>query len=368
VRAAHAINAGRMPEVPVRRWDANAFALVDDDETLDGETLARETSARDAESKSLEKKTGGQTWSGADCVWITLADDSPAGYEGALESLFDGSLPKLAGLDPARDVQVLTPFRRGPASTSQLNAFLQARLNPPARGRLETRVGDVTLREGDRVLQQRNDYTKEVFNGDLGTVVAVDGDGSVRVVFGAAATGAADDDETENDAAEVSSTTSEKKPLLASGKSGETAEFGPTRSSLDPIARALKSLDGGGGREVSYSRAECRDLLPAWALTVHKAQGSEYRAVVLCLANAHRPLLRRELVYTAASRAKEALIVISPPSAMRVAVETVGNDRRCTTLARRLAPLAPEAPSCPATAAVAAAADAAARKKETEEA
>ena len=137
---------------------------------------------------------------------------------------------------------------------------------------------------------------------------------------------------------------------------------------MDPIARALKSLDGGGGREVSYSRAECRDLLPAWALTVHKAQGSEYRAVVLCLANAHRPLLRRELVYTAASRAKEALIVISPPSAMRVAVETVGNDRRCTTLARRLAPLAPEAPSCPATAAVAAAADAAARKKETEEA
>ena len=364
VRAAHAINAGRMPEVPVRRWDANAFALVDDDETLDGGD-ARETSARDAKSKSLEKKTGGQTWSGADCVWITLADDSPAGYEGALESLFDGSLPKLAGLDPARDVQVLTPFRRGPASTSQLNAFLQARLNPPARGRLETRVGDVTLREGDRVLQQRNDYTKEVFNGDLGTVVAVDGDGSVRVVFGAAATGAADDDET-SDAASTS-TTSEKK-RAASGKSGETAEAGPTPTSLDPIARALKSLDGGGGREVSYSRAECRDLLPAWALTVHKAQGSEYRAVVLCLANAHRPLLRRELVYTAASRAKEALIVISPPSAMRVAVETVGNDRRCTTLARRLAPLAPEAPSCPATAAVAAAADAAARKKETEEA
>ena len=364
VRAAHAINAGRMPEVPVRRWDANAFALVDD-ETLDGGDAREDDAKRDAKSKSLEKQTGGQTWSGADCVWITLADDSPAGYEGALESLFDGSLPALAGLDPARDVQVLTPFRRGPASTSQLNAFLQARLNPPARGRLETRVGDVTLREGDRVLQQRNDYTKEVFNGDLGTVVAVDGDGSVRVVFGAAATGAADDDET-SDAASTS-TTSEKK-RAASGKSGETAEAGPTPTSLDPIARALKSLDGGGGREVSYSRAECRDLLPAWALTVHKAQGSEYRAVVLCLANAHRPLLRRELVYTAASRAKEALIVISPPSAMRVAVETVGNDRRCTTLARRLAPLAPEAPSCPATAAVAAAADAAARKKETEEA
>ena len=108
-------------------------------------------------------------------------------------------------------------------------------------------------------------------------------------------------------------------------------------------------------------------MLPAWALTVHKAQGSEYRAVVLCLANAHRPLLRRELVYTAASRAKEALIVIAPPSAMRVAVETVGNDRRCTTPRGGWRRFAPEAPSCPATAAVAAAADAAARKREAED-
>jgi len=372
VRAAHAINAGRMPEVPVRRWDANAFALVDDDGDARGDGDDGDT--RDAKTKTvfLEKKTDvlSQNWSGADCVWITLADDSPAGYEGALESLFDGSLPALANLDPARDVQVLTPFRRGPASTSQLNAFLQARLNPPARGRLETRVGDVTLREGDRVLQQRNDYTKEVFNGDLGTVVAVDGDGSVRVVFGAAATGAADDfsDDDDDVSSQSSSKKTSEKKRAADERSAQTARGTPPPVSSDPIARALASLDGGGGREVSYSRAECRDLLPAWALTVHKAQGSEYRAVVLCLANAHRPLLRRELVYTAASRAKEALIVISPPSAMRVAVETVGNDRRCTTLARRLAPLAPEAPSCPATAAVAAAADAAARKKETEEA
>ena len=148
----------------------------------------------------------------------------------------------------------------------------------------------------------------------------------------------------------------------------ELESSGAVSDEPDTVARALKAVACGVGREVSYSRAECRDLLPAWALTVHKAQGSEYRAVVLCLANAHRPLLRRELVYTAASRAKEALIVLAPPSAMRVAVETVGNDRRCTTLARRLAPLAPEAPACPATAAVAAAADAAARKREAEDA
>ena len=340
VRAAHAINAGRMPEVPVRRWDAAAFALAPAAEAADAATRPSPTAAA--------TKTHTEDWTGADCVWITLSDDSPAGYEGALESLFEGSLPALAGLDPARDVQVLTPFRRGPASTSQLNAFLQARLNPPARGKAETRVGDVTLREGDRVLQQRNDYTKEVFNGDLGTVTAVDGDGSVRVVFGAAA--------------------SEAGGAAGDSAGGAASAGDEDAASVSPVARAVASLESGVGREVSYSRAESRDLLPAWALTVHKAQGSEYRAVVLCLANAHRPLLRRELVYTAASRAKEALIVLAPPSAMRVAVETVGNDRRCTTLARRLAPLAPEAPACPATAAVAAAADAAARKREAEDA
>ena len=182
-------------------------------------------------------------WKGADCVWVTLPDDSPAGYEGALESLFNGALPALRGLDPAIDLQVLTPFRRGPASTSQLNAFLQLRLNPPGNGRLEAKVGDVTLREGDRVLQQRNDYTKEVFNGDLGTVVAVDGDGGVRVVFGVGA-GAA------NNAA-------------AGGNGSDDGSGDGSGDGCDTIARALESLSS-GGREVAYSRAELRDLIPAW--------------------------------------------------------------------------------------------------------
>ena len=155
--------------------------------------------------------------------------------------------------------------------------------------------------------------------------------------------------------------TSEKK-RAADERSAQTARGTPPPVSSDPIARALASLDGGGGREVSYSRAECRDLLPAWALTVHKAQGSEYRAVVLTLANAHRPLLRRELVYTAVSRAKEVLVVLAPRLALETAVNSVGTNRRNTTLARRLAPLAPSAPSCPATAAIAAAADEAERR------
>ena len=289
-----------------------------------------------------------QTWDGADCVWVTLPDDSPAGYEGALEALFRGALPALRGLDPTADLQVLTPFRRGPASTQQLNAYLQARLNPPGRGRLETRVGDVTIREGDRVLQQRNDYTKEVFNGDLGTVVAVDGDGGVRVVFGGAAANSKQASDTAEDAEDGSNDGS---------NDGSDASSSPE----DTVDRALASLKH-GGREVSYTRTDLRDLIPAWALTVHKAQGSEYRAVVLTLANAHRPLLRRELVYTAVSRAKEVLVVLAPRQALETAVNSVGTNRRNTTLARRLAPLAPSAPSCPATAAIAAAADEAERR------
>lgn len=342
VRSAHAINGGHLPVVPTRRFDPAVGDIVETNEHDPIDSKLRGTPLAMPFGGHGEVTYETQTWDGADCVWVTLPDDSPAGYEGALEALFRGALPALRGLDPTADLQVLTPFRRGPASTQQLNAYLQARLNPPGSGRLETRVGDVTIREGDRVLQQRNDYTKEVFNGDLGTVVAVDGDGGVRVVFGGAA---------------ANSKQASDAPEDEHG-SNDDASSSPNEDTVD---RALASLKH-GGREVSYSRTDLRDLIPAWALTVHKAQGSEYRAVVLTLANAHRPLLRRELVYTAVSRAKEVLVVLAPRQALETAVNSVGTNRRNTTLARRLAPLAPSAPSCPATAAIAAAADEAERR------
>ena len=343
VRSAHAINGGHLPVVPTRRFDPAVGDIVETNEhdPIDSSYPRGTPLAMPFGGQAGEVTYETQTWDGADCVWVTLPDDSPAGYEGALEALFRGALPALRGLDPTADLQVLTPFRRGPASTQQLNAYLQARLNPPGAGRLETRVGDVTIREGDRVLQQRNDYTKEVFNGDLGTVVAVDGDRGVRVVFGGAA-----------------ANSKQASDALEDDDGSHDASSSPNEDTVD---RALASLKH-GGREVSYSRTDLRDLIPAWALTVHKAQGSEYRAVVLTLANAHRPLLRRELVYTAVSRAKEVLVVLAPRQALETAVNSVGTNRRNTTLARRLAPLAPSAPSCPATAAIAAAADEAERR------
>ena len=304
IRAAHSMNAGRIPEVPTRRWDDATRTIVGP-----GPGGGGGASSNANQSGPLSYQT--ETWEGADCVWVTVPEDGENAYEGALAALFDGALPALDGLNPTTDLQVLTPFRRGVASTSQLNVFLQERLNPPSDGRLETKAGEITFREGDRVLQQRNDYVKEVFNGDLGTVEAVNGDGSVRVVFGGAAAAAA----------------------------------------LVPA------------REVTYSRSELRDLLPAWALTVHKAQGSEYKAVVLCLAENHRPLLRRELVYTAASRAKEVLVILSPERALRTAVQTVGNNSRNTSLARRLSPHGRRAPSCPSEAAIAAAGEVKAKRE-----
>ena len=259
-RARH--QRGRVPDVPVKAWDPKTHRLRDDvamakatrarSDDLNargGEDPGVEASRTFASSSSREIKKG---WSEADCVLVTLPDDSPAGYESALESLlFGGALPALAGLDPAVDLQVLTPFRRGPASTTQLNAFLQARLNPPGRGRLETRVGDLTLREGDRVLQQRNDYAKEVFNGDLGTVVAVDGDGSVRVVFGGGAgtsgagssAGANESTRGENDDADTRSGADS-----AAGGGASPRVVSRTRS------RGVRSLRH-GAREVSYSQA-----------------------------------------------------------------------------------------------------------------
>jgi exodeoxyribonuclease V alpha subunit len=347
IRAAHSMNAGRIPEVPTRRWDDATRTIVGP-----GPGGGGGASSNANQSGPLSYQT--ETWEGADCVWVTVPEDGENAYEGALAALFDGALPALDGLNPTTDLQVLTPFRRGVASTSQLNVFLQERLNPPSDGRLETKAGEITFREGDRVLQQRNDYAKEVFNGDLGTVVAVDGDGSVRVVFG----GGAGTSGAGSSAGANESTRGEYDDDThdAGADSAAAGAADSSRRLTDTVAMASRSLRH-GAREVSYSKSELRDLIPAWALTVHKAQGSEYRAVVLCLAESHRPLLRRELAYTAASRAKEVLVILAPGPALELAVRALGNNRRCTTLARRLEPLAPDAPSCPAEAAIAAAAD-----------
>ena len=152
-------------------------------------------------------------------------------------------IPARFGLDPIRDVQVLCPMNRGGLGARSLNLELQRLLNPPGETRVE-RIGWI-FGPGDKVMQVVNDYGKDVFNGDLGLVKAID------------------------------------------------AEAGELVADFD-------------GREVAYEFGELDELVLAYATTVHKAQGSEYPAVVMPVTTQHYPMLQRNLLYTGVTRGRAA--------------------------------------------------------------
>ena len=164
-------------------------------------------------------------------------------------------IPAAYGLDPKRDVQVLTPMRKGPLGTERLNELLQAELNPPQRASAPPGV----LRAGDKIMQLRNDYEREVWNGDIGWVTRV--------------------------------------------------EDGVTYVEID-------------GRAVSYTQDDVDSIALAYASTVHKAQGSEVPAVVIVLHGAHHVLLSRSLLYTALTRAKRLAVIVGDPRAIARAART----------------------------------------------
>jgi exodeoxyribonuclease V alpha subunit len=196
-----------------------------------------------------------------------------------IAEIVESRIPRAFSLDPRRDVQVLVPMVRGTVGTRALNADLQARLNPPRDGVSEARRGQTIFRVGDRVMQIRNDYDREVFNGDVGFVA------SVR----------AHDEE------------------------------GP---------RLMVRLEE--GREVPYDDDDLDELVLAYACTVHKSQGSEYPAVVLGLVNQHFVMLARKLLYTAVTRAKKLVVIVGSRWALREAVRDARGEQRRTTLQRRL--------------------------------
>ncbi len=178
-------------------------------------------------------------------------------------------IPRRFGLDAMRDVQVLCPMQRGALGARALNADLQKALNPDAPARVE-RFGSTFL-QGDKVMQTENDYDKEVFNGDLGTIIAIDEDDGVL-----------------------------------------RAEF--------------------DGRMVEYRFGELDTLVPAYATTIHKSQGSEYPAVVITLATQHYTMLVRNLLYTAVTRGKRLVIVVGQRRALAIAVRTTNARKRWTKL------------------------------------
>ncbi len=182
-------------------------------------------------------------------------------------------IPARYGLDPVRDVQVLTPMNRGLLGARALNTDLQAGLNSEAQPRL-TRFG-WTYAPGDKVIQLANDYDKEVFNGDIGRIQAIDDEaGQLTIAF--------------------------------------------------------------DGRTLTYDAHELDTLALAYATSVHKAQGSEYPAVVIPLAMEHYTLLQRNLLYTAVTRGKQVVVVIAEPRALQLAVKRTDSQRRLTRLRERL--------------------------------
>jgi exodeoxyribonuclease V alpha subunit len=184
-------------------------------------------------------------------------------------------IPQRFRLDPLRDVQVLTPLHGGPLGTVALNELLREALNPPGPGRPELSRFGRLFRQGDKVMQVRNNYDLGVFNGDIGVVDSID---------------------------------------VEEGTLGIDFE----------------------GRRVEYALDALDQLEPAFAITCHKSQGSEFPAVVVPIVGAHSMMLRRNLVYTAFSRARRVLCAVGQWRALQSAVSTLGSGQRHSRLAERL--------------------------------
>jgi len=164
---------------------------------------------------------------------------------------------------------------RGEVGTRNLNMVLQQLINPPSPNKSEIVRAGMILRVGDRVIQKVNDYNREVFNGDLGMIAAVDVEEQEVVV-----------------------------------------QFGQ--------------------RSVSYDYADLNEITLAWAVTIHKSQGSEYPVVILPIYMQHYMMLSRNLIYTGLTRAKRLAIVVGPQKAIALAVRQVKDRQRYTLLGQRL--------------------------------
>jgi exodeoxyribonuclease V alpha subunit len=227
---AHRINQGQMPELNQQPKEVSDFYLVEADE------------ADDAARKIIE--------------------------------LVKNRIPARFGLDPIREVQVLCPMNRGRLGARALNLDLQAALNGDQSQPSVVRFG-CSFRSGDKVMQTINDDDKDVFNGDLGFVKAIDPDAQELVV----------------------------------------------------------NFDG---RLVNYDFGELDEIIPAYAITIHKSQGSEYPAVVIPLSTQHYLMLRRNLIYTGITRGKRLVVLVGQRKALSIAVRNSRADRRWSKLKRWL--------------------------------
>jgi len=215
---------------------------------------------------------------GADSDFYFVQADDPETAVPRIIELVRTRIPKRFGLDPIRDVQVLCPMNRGGVGARSLNFELQAALNP-AGDRKVDRFG-WTFAPGDKVMQIENDYDKDVYNGDVGHIDDVD----------------------------------------------------PSEGEL------VVNFDG---RAVTYGFGELDMLVPAYAATIHKSQGSEYPAVVIPIMTQHYAMLQRNLLYTGVTRGKRLVVLVGQKKAVAIAVRNVSGRRRWSKLAEWLCPKSP---------------------------
>lgn len=221
----------------------------------------------------------------SDSDFFFLRRGSDAETARTVGELVADRLPRAYGREFAGSIQVITPSRRGACGTEELNRSLQAMLNPPSPHKAQRAFGEKIIRVGDRVMQTKNNYELEwerwgtegrgIFNGDIGTVLAIDAEESAMTV----------------------------------------------------------SFDE---RECKYDFESVQDLEHAYAITVHKSQGSEYGAVIVPLYHCAPMLLTRNLLYTAITRAERMVILVGSPEILRRMVETENRTERRTALAQRI--------------------------------
>jgi exodeoxyribonuclease V alpha subunit len=211
---------------------------------------------------------------GPDSDFYFAQADDPETAVGRIIELVKTRIPRRFGLDPIRDIQVLCPMNRGGVGARSLNIELQAALNPAGDRKVE-RFG-WTFAPGDKVMQIENDYDKEVYNGDI------------------------------------------------------------TIDDVDPAEGELTATFD--GRTVTYGFGELDMLVPAYAATIHKSQGSEYPAVVILILTQHYAMLQRNLLYTGVTRGKRLVVLVGQKKAIAIAVRNVSGRRRWSKLSEWLRP------------------------------
>ena len=215
------------------------------------------------------------TQSGPDSDFYFVQADDPETAVRRIIELVKVRIPKRFGINAIRDIQVLCPMNRGAVGARSLNIDLQAALNPASDRKVE-RFG-WTFAPGDKVMQIENDYDKEVYNGDIGYIDNVD------------------------------------------------IDTGELTASFD-------------SRLVTYGFGELDTLVPAYAVTIHKSQGSEYPAVVIPVMTQHYAMLQRNLLYTGVTRGKKLVVLVGQKKAVAIAVRNVSGRRRWSKLAEWLRP------------------------------